>query len=255
LADLQSRLEAVISASQQGSLLREGLRVALAGRPNVGKSSLLNRLAGEEIAIVTDIPGTTRDAIRQSISIEGVPVHIIDTAGLRPAIDAVERIGIARAWAVIEHADLVLLLLDAAQGETADDREIRRGLPSGPPRITVMNKIDLVPRAPAVEQVGGNCTVWLSAKSGEGIDLLRRVLLETVGWKQGGEGLFMARERHLHALRLAQQHLELASRETGKLEILAEELRLSLQALGSIKGEFSSDDLLGEIFSRFCIGK
>lgn len=255
LARLRSKLEDVMSASQRGSLLREGLRVVLAGRPNVGKSSLLNQLAGEEIAIVTDIPGTTRDAIRQSISVEGVPLHIIDTAGLRPATDAVERLGIARAWAAIEHADLVLLLLDATQGETVDDREIRRELPAGPPRVTVMNKIDLVPRTPAVEQVGSGCTVWLSAKTGAGVDLLRQALLESVGWKQGGEGLFMARERHLHALRLAQQHLELANRELGKLEILAEELRLSQQALGSITGEFTSDDLLGEIFKRFCIGK
>ena len=255
LAGLQAKLQEVISASQQGSLLRDGLRVVLAGRPNVGKSSLLNQLAGEDIAIVTEIPGTTRDAIRQSISIEGVPVHIIDTAGLRPAVDAVERIGIARAWTAIEHADLVLLLLDATQGETAEDREIRRDLPSGPPRITVMNKIDLLPRAPGMEQSSGGCTVWLSARSGEGVDLLRHALLETVGWKQGGEGLFMARERHLHALRLAQQHLEMASRELGKLEILAEELRLSQQALGSITGEFTSNDLLGEIFQRFCIGK
>lgn len=255
LAGLRSKLKDVMSASEQGSLLREGLRVVLAGRPNVGKSSLLNQLAGEEIAIVTDIPGTTRDAIRQSISVEGVPVHIIDTAGLRPAIDAVERLGIARAWAAIEHADLVLLLLDATQGETVEDLEIRRELPAGPPRVTVMNKIDLVPQAPAVERVSGGCTVWLSAKTGAGVDLLRHALLESVGWKQGGEGLFMARERHLHALRLAQQHLELASRELGKLEILAEELRLSQQALGSITGEFTSDDLLGEIFKRFCIGK
>ena len=255
LARLRSKLQDVMSASQRGSLLREGLRVVLAGRPNVGKSSLLNQLAGEEIAIVTDIPGTTRDAIRQSISVEGVALHIIDTAGLRPATDAVERLGIARAWAAIEHADLVLLLLDATQGETVEDREIRRELPAGPPRVTVMNKIDLVPRTPAVEQVGSGCIVWLSAKTGAGVDLLRRALLESVGWKQGGEGLFMARERHLHALRLAHQHLELASRELGKLEILAEELRLSQQALGSITGEFTSDDLLGEIFKRFCIGK
>ena len=255
LARLRSKLQDVMSASQRGSLLREGLRVVLAGRPNVGKSSLLNQLAGEEIAIVADVPGTTRDAIRQSISVEGVPLHIIDTAGLRPATDAVERLGIARAWAAIEHADLVLLLLDATQGETVEDREIRRELPAGPPRVTVMNKIDLVPRTPAVEQVGSGCTVWLSAKTGAGVDLLRRALLESVGWKQGGEGLFMARERHLHALRLAHQHLELASRELGKLEILAEELRLSQQALGSITGEFTSDDLLGEIFKRFCIGK
>jgi tRNA modification GTPase len=255
LAGLQAKLEAVIAASQQGSLLREGLRVVLVGRPNVGKSSLLNRLAGEEIAIVTDIPGTTRDAIRQSVNIEGVPVHIIDTAGLRPATDAVEKLGIARAWTAIGNAELVLMLHDATEGEVAADREIARDLPAGLPHVTVMNKIDLVPRAPAVAQGQSGCTVWLSAKTGEGVDLLRRALLDAVGWKQGGEGLFMARERHLHALRLAQRHLQLASCETGKLEILAEELRLSQRALGSITGEFTSEELLGEIFSRFCIGK
>jgi len=255
LANLQAKLREVLSSSQQGSLLREGLRVVLVGRPNVGKSSLLNRLAGEELAIVTDIAGTTRDAIRQSVSIEGVPVHIIDTAGLRPPNDAVEKLGIARTWTAIEHADLVLLLLDATQGEGAADREIMRDLPAGPPRLRVMNKIDLVPRGPAVEYGSSGCTVWLSAKTGEGVDLLQRALLESVGWQRGTEGLFMARARHLHALQLAQRHLEQASREMGKLEILAEELRLCQQALGSITGEFTPDDLLGEIFERFCIGK
>jgi len=255
LAGLQAKLGEVIAASQQGSLLREGLRIVLVGRPNVGKSSLLNRLAGEEIAIVTDIPGTTRDAIRQSVSIDGVPVHIIDTAGLRPATDAVEKLGIARAWTAIGNAELVLMLLDATQGEVAADREIARDLPAGLPRVSVMNKIDLVPRAPAVEQGHSGCTVWLSAKTGEGLDLLRRSLLEAVGWKQGTEGLFMARERHLHALQLAQKHLQQASCDTGMLEILAEDLRLSQRALDSITGEFTSDDLLGEIFNRFCIGK
>ena len=255
LAGLQAKLGEVIAASQQGSLLREGLRIVLVGRPNVGKSSLLNRLAGEEIAIVTDIPGTTRDAIRQSVSIEGVPVHIIDTAGLRPATDAVEKLGIARAWTAIGNAELVLMLLDATQGEVAADREIARDLPAGLPRVSVMNKIDLVPRVPAVEQGHSRCTVWLSAKTGEGLDLLRRSLLEAVGWKQGTEGLFMARERHLHALQLAQKHLQQASCDTGMLEILAEDLRLSQRALDSITGEFTSDDLLGEIFNRFCIGK
>jgi len=255
LAGLQAKLGEVIAASQQGSLLREGLRIVLVGRPNVGKSSLLNRLAGEEIAIVTDIPGTTRDAIRQSVSIEGVPVHIIDTAGLRPATDAVEKLGIARAWTAIGNAELVLMLLDATQGEVAADREIARDLPAGLPRVSVMNKIDLVPRGPAVEQGHSRCTVWLSAKTGEGLDLLRRALLEAVGWKQGTEGLFMARERHLHALQLAQKHLQQASCDTGMLEILAEDLRLSQRALDSITGEFTSDDLLGEIFNRFCIGK
>jgi tRNA modification GTPase len=256
LAALQDRLQEVLSASQQGSLLREGMRVVLAGQPNVGKSSLLNRLAGEEIAIVTDIPGTTRDAIRQSISIEGIPVHVIDTAGLRPSSDPVEKLGIARTWEAIEHADLVVLLVDATQGEAMADREIMGRLPAALPRLEVMNKIDLLPRPPALERGRGAGTVWLSAKTGEGVDLLRRALLEAVGWLGGStEGLFMARERHLQALQLARTHLERATQQVANLELLAEELRLVQQALATITGQFTSDDLLGEIFSRFCIGK
>jgi tRNA modification GTPase len=222
----------------------------------VGKSSLLNRLAGEELAIVTEIPGTTRDAIRQSINVEGIPTHIIDTAGLRESADPVEKIGIARAWAAIGQADLVLLLLDATQGEGAADREIMARLPPTLPRLTVVNKIDLLGRPPAVEQNNGNSTVWLSAKTGAGVDLLRRALLEAIGWRENrGEGLFMARERHVVALQQAQGHLKHARALIGKLELLAEELRLAHEALGTITGEFTSDDLLGEIFSRFCIGK
>ncbi|HSB48335.1 MAG TPA: tRNA uridine-5-carboxymethylaminomethyl(34) synthesis GTPase MnmE, partial [Burkholderiales bacterium] len=209
LARLRDKLKEVLSASQQGSLLREGLRVVLAGQPNVGKSSLLNRLAGEELAIVTDVAGTTRDQIRQSVSIEGVPVHVIDTAGLRPSADPVEKLGIARTWAAIKEADLIVLLLDATQGETEADRNILRSLPPELPRLTVMNKIDLLPCAPSVERTSNGCKVWLSAKSGAGVDLLRGVLLDAAGWKGGaGEGLFMARERHVHALQSAQKHLD-----------------------------------------------
>jgi tRNA modification GTPase len=256
LAALQDRLQEVLSASQQGSLLREGMRVVLAGQPNVGKSSLLNRLAGEELAIVTDIPGTTRDAIRQSISIEGIPVHVIDTAGLRPSSDPVEKLGIARTWEAIEHADLVVLLVDATQGEAVADREIMGRLPAALPRLNVMNKIDLLPRPPALERGHGDGTVWLSAKTGDGVDLLRRALLEAAGWLGGSsEGLFMARKRHLQALQLARAHLERATQQVASLELLAEELRLVQQALATITGQFTSDDLLGEIFSRFCIGK
>jgi tRNA modification GTPase len=255
LAATRARLQEVLSTSKQGSLLREGIHVVLAGQPNVGKSSLLNRLAGEELAIVTEIPGTTRDAIRQSINLEGIPAHVIDTAGLRESDDPVEKIGIARTWAAIGKADLVLLLLDATQGETAADRAILARLPGALPRITVMNKVDLVRHAPALERTKGAIKLWLSAKTGVGVDELRRVMLEVVGWRADGEGLFMARERHLQALEEAATHLELAGRQRGKLELFAEELRLAQEALGAITGEYTSDDLLGEIFSRFCIGK
>lgn len=251
----QRRLDAVLQASRQGSLLREGIHVVLAGQPNVGKSSLLNRMAGEEVAIVTEIPGTTRDAIRQGIDVGGVPVHIIDTAGLRESRDTVEKIGIARTWAAIEKADLVLLLLDAAQGETAADREILGRLPRTLQCIRIMNKIDLVPCPAGIERPAGTATVWLSAKTGEGIELLRAVLLEAIGWRDTEEGLFLARARHLEALQRASRYLRQAAGQGSHLDLLAEELRLAQEALASIAGEYTADDLLGEIFSRFCIGK
>jgi len=255
LAALRARLEEVLSASKQGSLLREGIQVALAGQPNVGKSSLLNRLAGEELAIVTEIPGTTRDAIRQSINLEGIAAHIIDTAGLRESSDPVEKIGIARTWTAIEKADLVILLIDATRGEDAADREILAQLPAGLPCIKVMNKIDLQPRLPEVDRTSGTKIVWLSARTGAGVDLLRHALLEVVGWQSHGEGLFMARERHVQALRQADTHLEHADRHQGQHDLFAEDLRQAQKAMEAITGEYSSDDLLGEIFSRFCIGK
>ncbi|OGA23127.1 MAG: tRNA uridine-5-carboxymethylaminomethyl(34) synthesis GTPase MnmE [Betaproteobacteria bacterium RIFCSPLOWO2_02_FULL_67_26] len=255
LAAASARLEDVLSASRQGSLLRDGIHVVLAGQPNVGKSSLLNCLAGEDLAIVTEIPGTTRDVIRQSINLEGVPAHVIDTAGLRVSDDPVERIGIARTWAAIERADLVVLLLDATQGESAADRAILKQLPAELGCIRVMNKIDLVGRAPARELKNGATTIWLSAKTGAGMELLRHALLERVGWRSDGEGLFMARERHVQALQQASTHLKRARELGDQLELFAEELRLAQEALGAITGDYSSDDLLGEIFSRFCIGK
>jgi len=256
LAKLKAKLEDVLAASQQGSLLREGVRVVLAGQPNVGKSSLLNLLAGEELAIVTDIAGTTRDAIRQSVSIRGIPAHIIDTAGLRPSSDPVEKLGIARTWSAIEQADVVVLLVDASQGKSGADEEILDRLPTRLPRLTVMNKIDLLARAPALERRKEAATVWLSAKTGAGVELLREALLEAVGWHgTGAEGLFMARERHVLALELAQRHLDQAAGQIERLELLAEELRAAQQSLGTITGEFTPEDLLGEIFKRFCIGK
>lgn len=255
LTKVRADLAAVLKASRQGSLLREGMRVVLAGQPNVGKSSLLNQLAGEELAIVTEIPGTTRDAIRQSIDVHGVPAHIIDTAGLRDSADPVEQQGIARTWTAIQSADLMLLVIDATRGETREDHQIRLRLPGGLACIRVMNKSDLVGHPPALERKGGTTAVWLSAKTGDGIELLREALLDTMGWRGAGEGLFMARERHLQALTTAQTHLEQAAQQTRQLELFAEELRLTQEALEAITGEYTPDDLLGEIFSRFCIGK
>lgn len=255
LAAVSARLEELLAASRQGSLLREGIHVVLAGRPNVGKSSLLNCLAGEELAIVTEVPGTTRDIIRQSINLDGVPAHVIDTAGLRESDDPVEKIGIERTWSAIRKADLVVLMIDATLGERAADRAILDQLPGELPCIRVMNKIDLAERQAGREQAGGATIVWLSAKTGAGIALLRQTILEMVGWRPEGEGLFMARERHVQALRQAGAHLERARGVGDKLELLAEELRLAQEALGVITGEYTSDDLLGTIFSRFCIGK
>jgi tRNA modification GTPase len=230
----------------------------LAGQPNVGKSSLLNQLAGEDVAIVTDVPGTTRDAIRQMINLEGVPLRIIDTAGLRSSSDAVETIGIARAWEAVTKADFVLLLLDARLGETAADREIVSQVPKGLPCIKVINKIDLIPEVPRIERSpdsGETATVWLSAKTGAGVELLKEVLLQALGWRGTTEGLYMARERHLHALAGTRSHIAEAGRHMAALDLLAEELRLAQLRLGEITGKFGADDLLGEIFARFCIGK
>lgn len=255
LLELRRRLQEVLRAAQQGSLLREGVHIVLAGQPNVGKSSLLNRMAGEDLAIVTDIPGTTRDAIRQILDIEGMPAHIIDTAGLRDSSDPVETIGIARTWAAIEKADMVLLLMDATRGETAEDREIQKRLPARLPRLRVMNKIDLVQPASGAGAHGPGATIRLSTKTGEGIDQLRQAIRETAGWQGAEEGLYMARERHLQALRRAGECLERAATHGRNPELFAEELRLAQDALAAITGEFSADDLLGEIFSRFCIGK
>jgi tRNA modification GTPase len=251
---LQGELIAVLAASRQGSLLREGMHVALIGRPNVGKSSLLNRLAGEDLAIVTAIPGTTRDAIRLSLDLRGIPVHFVDTAGLRAASDPVEELGIARTWTVIEQADVALLLMDATTGETDAEREILARLPAALPCIRVFNKIDLEGREPETARDARGFQVWLSARTGAGIDELKQALLTLVGWKSHGEDIYIARARHIEALDTARTHLERA-RDLDALELLAEELRLAQDALGGITGKYSSDELLGEIFSRFCIGK
>jgi len=250
LAGITQRLDAVLAAARQGALLREGLNVVLIGQPNVGKSSLLNRLAGFEAAIVTEIAGTTRDTVRESIQIEGVPLHVIDTAGLRDSDDQIERIGIERTWAAVEKADVAVLLVDAQHGVGKEEAGILQRLTDSPV-LTVHNKIDLTGENARTQ----GDEVWLSARSGEGVDLLGRRLLELAGWQESGEGEFTARTRHLVALRQAHEHLRSAS-ETGlQLEFFAEELRLAQQSLGGITGEFSADDLLGTIFSQFCIGK
>jgi len=245
LADVQGALGDVLAKSRQGSLLRSGIHVVLAGRPNVGKSSLLNRLAGEERAIVTPIPGTTRDALREPIQIDGVPLLVVDTAGLRESRDELERLGMQRTQQELERADLVLAVYDASRGP-----DELRDLPAAAARIDVYNKIDLVQGFSAPSGA-----LAVSAKTGEGLEALRRRILEAAGWSSSGEPVFLARERHLRALEQARSHLAAASGESRRWEFFAEELRLAHNALGSITGEFSADDLLGEIFARFCIGK
>ncbi len=258
LERLQGKLAEIFDRAGQGKLLQSGLHVVLVGQPNVGKSSLLNRLAGDELAIVTPIAGTTRDALRSTIQIEGIPLHIIDTAGLRDTDDEVEKIGIARTWQEIERADVVLLLVDARLGVVGADREILDRMPERLRRITVYNKIDLLDRAPESHSEADGTAIALSAKANLGIDLLRQALLEVAGWHQA-EDVFIARERHLRALASARHHVEAARAIVEgaypALELFAEELRLAQQALGEITGEFTADDLLGVIFSRFCIGK
>ncbi|RIX48312.1 MAG: tRNA uridine-5-carboxymethylaminomethyl(34) synthesis GTPase MnmE [Rhodocyclales bacterium GT-UBC] len=258
LENLQIKLAEVFDRAGQGKLLQSGLHVVLAGQPNVGKSSLLNRLAGDDLAIVTPIAGTTRDALRSTIQIEGIPLHIIDTAGLRETEDEVEQIGIERSWREIERADVVLLLVDARSGVAAADREILDRLPERLKRITVFNKIDLCATSAERHEEAETTAISLSARSGDGIELLRQELLRIAGWHQT-EDVFIARERHLRALASAQEHIA-AARQVVEgsfpaLELFAEELRLAQQSLGEITGEFTADDLLGVIFSRFCIGK
>ena len=260
--DARARLQAVreglrlvLAASKQGRLLREGLHVVIAGAPNVGKSSLLNRLAGEERAIVTPTPGTTRDLVREDIAIEGVPLRVIDTAGLREATDEVERIGIERAWREVARADVLIAMFEADRGIGADGRALLQrfesAVPAGAARLRVFNKIDLCSRSP--DRTGSD--LWLSAKTGAGVELLRGALLEAAGWERSGESAFLARERHVRALECAQQHLDAAAGECARWEFFAEELRLAQNALGEITGQVTSDDLLGQIFERFCIGK
>jgi tRNA modification GTPase len=258
LERLQLKLAEIFDRAGQGKLLQAGLHVVLAGQPNVGKSSLLNRLAGDDLAIVTPVAGTTRDALRSTIQIEGIPLHIIDTAGLRETDDEVEKIGIERSWWEIERADVVLLLVDSRTGVGEADRVILARLPERLKRVTVYNKIDLSGAPAERHDEADGVAISLSARANQGIELLRTELLRIAGWHPA-EDVFIARERHLRALADAQVHITAASSLViGKLpalELFAEELRLAQQSLGEITGEFSADDLLGVIFSRFCIGK
>jgi tRNA modification GTPase len=263
LERLRETLARVMQRARQGALLREGIKVVIAGQPNAGKSSLLNALAGAELAIVTPIPGTTRDVVSQTIQIEGVPLHVIDTAGLRESEDHVEKIGIERAWGQIESADAVLFLhdltrsahADYAAGDSVIAATLAEKLPASVPVIDVWNKVDLAAPVPTL----ATCAIHLSAKTGAGLDALRKKLLEAAGWQAVPEGVYIARERHVQALRRVEEHLLQATvhlaAQAQALDLLAEELRLAQNALNEITGEFTSDDLLGVIFSSFCIGK
>lgn len=248
--------------ANQGAIIREGMKVVIAGRPNAGKSSLLNALSGKESAIVTDIAGTTRDVLREHIHIDGMPLHIIDTAGLREASDEVEKIGIERAWEEIEQADRVLFMVDGTTTDATDPREIWpdfvERLPDDMGMTVIRNKVDQTKEALGICHVNHPTLIRLSAKTGEGVDALREHLKQCMGFAGGSEGSFMARRRHLEALEQAAQHLDEGKAQLeGYMagEILAEELRIAQQHLSEITGEFSSDDLLGRIFSSFCIGK
>jgi len=251
----QAALQHIFHQAKQGVLLREGINVVLIGQPNVGKSSLLNALSGEEVAIVTPIAGTTRDTIKSVIQIEGVPLHVIDTAGLRETEDTVEQVGIARTWKAIETAHVALLLVDSQHGIGDQEKAILHKLPAEVKKVWVHNKIDVSRETSRIEKRENEQHVFLSAKTGDGIASLQKTLLEIVGYQPGGEGVFMARARHLQALAEVEQHLDLAMLQMHAAELVAEELRCAQEALGSITGEFTPDDLLGEIFSRFCIGK
>jgi tRNA modification GTPase len=274
LTRLQATLARVMQRTSQGALLREGIKVVIAGQPNAGKSSLLNALAGAELAIVTPIAGTTRDKVQQTIQIDGVPLHIIDTAGLRHSDDEVEKIGIERAWAEIENADAVLFLHDLVRWNDATEStnyqaadaviatQLASLLPKRVPVIQVWNKVDAVQpqqTAFAIKTDAEEVNITVSAKNGQGLETLRRTLLQVAGWQPAAEGVYIARERHVQALRQVSAHLVLADSQlkakSQALDLLAEELRLAQNDLSAITGEFTSDDLLGVIFSKFCIGK
>ena len=258
MANILSGFESITAAARQGALLREGLNVVIAGKPNAGKSSLLNQLVGDEIAIVTDQPGTTRDVLRQHVHLDGLPLNLIDTAGLRATADVAEAEGVRRAWNELDRADRVLYILDAAADEPLDWRAELEELPPGVPVTLVFNKIDLTGVAPRADESHDPPQVFLSARTGEGLPLLREHLKTRAGYLSGDCGALSARRRHLDALRRAQSCVVQAAqtlRTMRAFELFAEDLRRAQLALGEITGEFTSDDLLGEIFSSFCIGK
>jgi tRNA modification GTPase len=258
LQDIRQALADLQLMAQQGCLLREGMTMVIAGLPNAGKSSLMNRLAARESAIVTETPGTTRDILREYISIDGMPLHIIDTAGLREAYDDAEREGVRRAWEAIHRADRVLLVVDDCMGVTRTEQDILKRLECHPPLTVIRNKIDLTGQAPGVSDMELGPCIALSAKTGEGMDLLKTHLKSVMGYQSTAEGTFIARRRHLEALRRAGEFLEegnIQLREWGAGELLAEDLRQAQQALSEITGEFTTEDLLEQIFATFCIGK
>jgi tRNA modification GTPase len=260
IEQLQKSLDGLLGRSRQGRMLLEGLQVVLIGQPNVGKSSILNQLVGEDRAIVTPVAGTTRDAIRSSVEVEGIPLHVIDTAGLRETADAVEQAGIARTWSEIGRADLALVITDARAPQHAGDTAIVARLDPTLPRLVVRNKIDLASLEARRSNIDGVAEIWLSAKTGSGVELLRRAILEAAGAEESTHNAFLARERHLRALSSAREFLarastHLAPTSAPALELCAEDLRQAHDALGEITGAHTADDLLGEIFSRFCIGK
>ena len=258
LLSLSLRMDEVSSSAKQGHLLREGLTVVLVGQPNVGKSSLLNQLSGHDQAIVTSIPGTTRDPIKSEIQIDGIPIHVIDTAGLRDTSDEIEKMGIEKTWISIEKANIALFLVDAGKGITNYEKTILNRIPKDTFKIWVHNKIDLLSKKASSEMIDGEHHLFISAKSGEGLPQLKSVILKMAGvefGKDGNQGIFMARQRHLDALEIVAKHLKESMSQLQSPELVAEELRQAQTSLASITGEFTPDDLLGEIFSRFCIGK
>jgi tRNA modification GTPase len=252
LDSIRRDLATLLDDARQGEILRDGLTVVLIGPPNVGKSSLLNRLAGDDLAIVSDVPGTTRDYVRATISLEGIPIHLIDTAGLRESEDPVERIGIERTWQAVASAGAALFISEPGAKPGLREQDHRARLPAAMPVAYVMNKIDLLSADDAAAT--GERGLAVSARTGAGMDDLRAWLLQVAGWRPHAEGVFIARERHIRALTEAAARTAAAS-DVQAIEFMAEELRLAQHSVGSITGHFSADDLLGEIFSRFCLGK